>query len=142
MVDEAGRDVDDVAAALYEHLLDCALGDVEETGEVDGNNGVEVVWWVVGERLADEDAGVADQRVDPPETVECLVRHAMSGFRLRDVTRHRDDVGFAAGRCIASSANAGWLLRTAASTSRGSDQVENASACGCAAPRCAASQAS
>ena len=34
LVDEAGRDVDDVAAALGEHLPDGALGDVEEPGEV------------------------------------------------------------------------------------------------------------
>ena len=38
VVDEAGADVDDVAAALCDHLPDRALGDVEEPGQVDGGD--------------------------------------------------------------------------------------------------------
>src|SRR5207302_9820446 len=71
MVDEAGADADDVATALGEHLPDRALGDVEEPGEVDSCDGDVLIERVVGERLADEESGVVDQRVDTSEPVEC-----------------------------------------------------------------------
>ena len=74
VVDEARGDVDDVAAALGDHLRDRALGDVEEPGEVDGGDRVVVVERVLGERLADVDPGVVDQGVDPAEPVERLRR--------------------------------------------------------------------
>ena len=56
VVDEAGADVDDVAAALGDHLPDDALGDVEEPGQVHGGDRGKVAEGVVGEGLADEDA--------------------------------------------------------------------------------------
>ncbi len=90
MVDEAGRDVDDVAAALRDHLCYRALGDVEETGQVHRGHHVVVGARVVGERLADEGPGVVDQRVDPREPVERLLDDAPSGLRLGEVTRNRE----------------------------------------------------
>ena len=56
VVDQAGGDVDDVAAALGEHLSDDGLGDVEEPGQVHRSDGGVVIERVVGEGLADEDA--------------------------------------------------------------------------------------
>ena len=38
VVDQAGGDVDDVAAALGDHLRDRPLGDVEEPGQVHGGH--------------------------------------------------------------------------------------------------------
>ena len=95
VVDEAGADVDDVAAALDEHLSDRTLSDVEEPGEVDRRDRGVLIEGVVGERLADEESGVVDQRVDPTEPVECQFDHALGGLRLGDVTRYREHVGFA-----------------------------------------------
>lgn len=69
MIDQAGRDLDDVAAALVEHLLDRQLGDAEEAAQVDAGNRVVVLLRVLGERFADEDTGIVDQRVDTAEAL-------------------------------------------------------------------------
>ena len=57
-----------------DHLPDRPLGDVEEPGQVDGRDRGVVLDRVLRERLADVDAGVVDQRVDPPEPIERLRR--------------------------------------------------------------------
>ena len=92
MVDEAGGDVDDVAAALADHLPDDALGHVEEPGQVYGSDRRIVVRRVFRERLADEDPGVVDQAVDPSESVDCLDHQALSSLGFSDVTAHREEV--------------------------------------------------
>jgi hypothetical protein len=97
VIDEAGRDVDDVAAALDGHLADRTLRDVEEAGEVHGGGRIEILLRVVGERLADEDSGVVDQRVDAPEPVERLLHHARRRARVGDVAIHSENVGLAGG---------------------------------------------
>ena len=56
-----------------------------------------VVARVFGERLADEDPGVVDQAVDPPEPVERLLHHALGPSRLGDVTLHGEEVGLVGG---------------------------------------------
>jgi len=56
---------------------DRALGDVEEPGEVHGGDRRVVVGRVVREGLADEEPGVVDQAVDPPEPIERLLRDAL-----------------------------------------------------------------
>ena len=52
-----------------------------------------VVSRVVGEGLADEDPGVVDQAVDPPEPVERLLDHALGGLGFGDVTLDGEEVG-------------------------------------------------
>ena len=79
VIDEAGADVDDVAAALGDHLPDRALGDVEEPGEVDGGDRFEVLGRVLGERLADIDARAVDQAVDAAEVLERVLDDTLSG---------------------------------------------------------------
>jgi hypothetical protein len=54
VVNEAGGDVDDVAAPLADHLPNDALGHVEEPGQVYGSHRCVVVGRVFHERLADE----------------------------------------------------------------------------------------
>jgi hypothetical protein len=93
VVDEAGAHIDDMAAALADHLPDNALSDVEEPGEIHGGDRGIVVWRVVGERLADEDPGVIDQAVDPPEPIERPLHHALGGPGIGDVTLHGEVVG-------------------------------------------------
>jgi hypothetical protein len=93
VVDEACRDVDDVTAALDDHLANYALRHVEEAGEVHGGDRVEVLRRVVGEFLADEDPGVVDQRVDSPEPVERLLDHALGSVRVGDVAADGEYVG-------------------------------------------------
>jgi hypothetical protein len=64
VVDEAGGDVDDMAAPLLDHVWDDALSDVEEPHHVHIGDGHEVVERVIRKRFADEDAGIVDQGVD------------------------------------------------------------------------------
>jgi hypothetical protein len=59
-----------------------ALGDVEEPGQVHGSDGGIVLGCVFGEGLADEDARVVDQAVDPSEPVERLLRDALGSLGL------------------------------------------------------------
>jgi len=69
VVDETRGDLDDMAAALLFHLGDGELRDVEESGEVDAQDGGVVGLGVLGEGLGDEDAGVVDECVDAPESL-------------------------------------------------------------------------
>jgi hypothetical protein len=96
-VDDAGGDVDDVAAALVDHLPDRALGDVEEPGEVHGGDRGVVVGRVVREGLADEDPRVVDQAVDPSEPIERLLRDALGRLGFADVTLHGEVAGLVGG---------------------------------------------
>ncbi len=97
VVDQAGGDVDDVAAALGEHVLDGELGDVEEAVEVHRGHGGVVVGGVVGERLGDEDACVVDQGVDPAEPFDGRLRRPFGGGAVGDVALHCDDAGVVGG---------------------------------------------
>jgi hypothetical protein len=60
-----------VAAASLEHLADDALGQQEESGEIDTDLTCVVVNRIVGKRLGDVDASVVDEGVDAPEAFEC-----------------------------------------------------------------------
>jgi hypothetical protein len=53
VLDERCRDIDHVATTPAEHVFDRARRDVKETGEVDGDQGVEVLDGVLREGLAD-----------------------------------------------------------------------------------------
>jgi hypothetical protein len=67
LVDQSGRNRDDVAGALLQHLGGGALCDVEEAGDVDRQVVVVVCLGEFDEWLGDEDAGVVDQRVHAPK---------------------------------------------------------------------------
>ena len=75
-----------------EHLRRDPLRDVEEAGEIGRDLGVEVLGRVVGEGLGDEDAGIVDQRVDPPEPRDRLPNHRFGGRRIADIAAHRHDI--------------------------------------------------
>lgn len=75
MIDQGGRDGDQVTAALAEHRRDSRARHLEEATHVDPGYGVVVLAGVLGERFGNEDAGV-DHGVDPPETVEGRVDDA------------------------------------------------------------------
>ncbi len=77
-------------AALLNHLLDRELGDVDETGQVHGGDRGEVLDRVFGERLADVDASVVDQRVDPREPLERSIDGPSRRVWVGDVARDRD----------------------------------------------------
>ena len=82
-------------AASIDHLGDRQLGDVEEPCEVHRRDRRVVIERVLRERLADVDAGVVDQRVDPPEPVASLVDRALCRCLIGDVACDIDvvDVG-------------------------------------------------
>ena len=75
VVDQARRDLHDVAAALFH----CELADVEEASEIDARRVVDL--GVVGEWLGDEDAGVVYDRVDVAEPGHVFGRRARSSRR-------------------------------------------------------------
>ena len=85
VVDEAGGDVDDVAAALREHLRNGQLGHAEEPGHVHSDRGGELFLRVVGEGLGDEDPGVIDQGVYAAEALDGRVDDAVGGGGIADV---------------------------------------------------------
>ena len=85
MIDEARRDLHDMAASPFLHLGDGELGDAEEAGDVDAEDRGEVRLGVPGERLGDEDAGVVDERVDAPEPRHGFKDHAFGRLPIGDV---------------------------------------------------------
>jgi len=66
------------------------LGDVKEPSQVDRRDRREIIERVLRERLADVDAGVVDQRVDPPEPIASLIDRSSRGLRIGDVAGDRD----------------------------------------------------
>ena len=69
-----------------------ALGQPEESGEVDGGDQRVVLCGVVDERHGDEDACVVDQGVDAPEAINCLTDDPVGGGLLGDVALDCEDV--------------------------------------------------
>lgn len=92
VVGQAGGDVDHVALALFFHLGDGQLGDVEEAVEVDRQHRCVVFRGVGGERFGDEDAGVVDQGVDAAEACHAFADHPLSGGRVADVAGDGQDL--------------------------------------------------
>jgi hypothetical protein len=64
----------------------------KEPGQVHGGDRRVVVERVVGEGLADEDAVVVDEGVDPSEPIERPIDHALGGLGLCDVAPHAEQV--------------------------------------------------
>jgi hypothetical protein len=92
VVCQAGGDVDDVAFALFFHLVDRELGDVEEAVQVHRQHVGVVFGGVRGERFGDEDTGVVDQGVDAAKTCDGFTDDLLCDFRVADVARHGEDV--------------------------------------------------
>ena len=76
--------------ALFGHLSDRQLGDVEEPGQVHGGDRGVVLERVLREGLADVETGVFDQRVDPPEAIESQVDRTVRGLSFGDVAGDGD----------------------------------------------------
>jgi hypothetical protein len=90
MVDEAGRDIDDVpAVALRQHRCHGCPRHLEGPAEIHPGDRVEVVVGVVGEGRGDEDSRVVDHGVDPAEPVEGRIDDALADSWRRDVARNR-----------------------------------------------------
>jgi len=101
VIDQAGGHIDDVAGAVFFHLGDGQLSDVEKAVEVHCQHVGVVVLGVGGEGFGDEDAGVVDQAVDTPEGGQGFADDALGSGRVGDVAGHREDVRVG-----------GWLNRT------------------------------
>lgn len=56
------------------------------------HDGVVVFSGVLGERLADVDAGVVHQRVDPAKSRDSFGNDTLGGRRITDITSYRQDV--------------------------------------------------
>src|SRR5271156_5065833 len=81
-----------MAAALLLHLGDGELRDVKEPGDVDAQDRHVVGLGVLGERFGDEDAGVVDERVDPPEPGHPFGDRTLGRLPIGDVAGNREDL--------------------------------------------------
>jgi hypothetical protein len=93
VVDQACRDLHDMAAGLIFHLRDGALRDVEEAGNVHVQHGRVIGVGILRERLGDEDAGVVDKRVDAPEPPHPFRDHPIRRLPIADIAGNDQDVG-------------------------------------------------
>ena len=66
---------------------------MEETSEVDGDRGVEVLDRVLREGLADVGTGVVDQSVDPAKALDRLAHDALRCVGIGYVALDRHDPG-------------------------------------------------
>ena len=80
-------------AVAREHGGDGTAGHLEESTQVHTRDCVVVLVGVVGERLADEDAGVVDERVDPTEPAQGGVDDPGPGAVLSHVDGHGQHLG-------------------------------------------------
>ena len=92
MVDQARRDLHDMAAALLLHLGDGELGDVKEARDIDAQDRRIVGLGVLSERFGDEDAGVVDERVDAPEPGHAFGDRTLGRLPIGDVAGDDHDV--------------------------------------------------
>ena len=70
---------------------------MKETGEVDGDQSVEVLECVVREGLADVQPGVVDQGVDPTKALDRRPDDPLRGFGVGDVALDGDDARVVSG---------------------------------------------
>ena len=71
------------------------LGNVEKSGEVDGQKPVIVVECVLRERFCQEGPGIVDQGVDPSESRQPLGDRPFGGATLTDIPLYGNDVRIA-----------------------------------------------
>ena len=71
---------------------------MKEPGHIDrGHRGI-VVECVLREGLADEDAGVIDQTIDPPVAIQRVLYNTLGSVDVRDVTPNGEKAGRVRGR--------------------------------------------
>src|SRR5580704_14226195 len=92
VIDQARRYPHEMAAALLLHLGDGELRDVKKPGDVDAQDRHVVGLDVLGERFGDEDAGVVDERVDPPEPGHPFKDRTLGRLPIGDIAGHREDL--------------------------------------------------
>jgi hypothetical protein len=85
-----------VSRALLQHLHHGVLRDVEEASEIGRDLCPEVVDRIVREGLGDEDPGIVDERVDPPEPRHRLFDDALGRCRIADVAGYGSSIVIAA----------------------------------------------
>ncbi len=95
MVGQTRRDTDDMAAPELFHRRYGGLRDVVKSVDVGRHNVGILLGAVVGEWTRNENTGVIDQRVDPPEIFNCRRNHARASFRIADVARDGQQVRIA-----------------------------------------------
>ena len=83
-IDQRRCDLHDVAALALLHLDHGALRDVKEAGEIDPENRRIIGLGIFRERLRDEDAGIVDQRIDPPKSSHPVRDRAFGSLDVRD----------------------------------------------------------
>ena len=74
------------------HFGNGELRDVIEARHIHVHHGGVVFRGVFGERLADVNAGVVHQRVDPAELRDAFGNDTSGGCRVTDITGNRQDV--------------------------------------------------
>jgi hypothetical protein len=84
-IDQRRCDLHDVAALALLHLDHGALRDVKEAGEIDPENRRIIGLGIFRERLRDEDAGIVDQRIDPPKSSHPVRDRAFGSLDVRDI---------------------------------------------------------
>jgi len=79
------------AGLLRQHLLNDALGEVQKTLDIRGDERLEIVGRVVGERLRKEDPGVIDEGVNLLKSRQCGLDDFGGRRRLANVAVHESD---------------------------------------------------
>ena len=84
-VSKRGSNVHDTTRPLLQHLSHRLLSHVEESEQIRGDKGVEILDSEVSERLVKEDARVIRQNIDSSEIVNCCFDSVGSRLLLADI---------------------------------------------------------
>lgn len=90
---EEGGDVDDLTGPAGEHVTACVLGEAEDTGEIDVDEGLPVFFGVVDGRRAANGAGVVDKDVNGAEVLDGVFHEARTDFGFADVADEAKVIG-------------------------------------------------
>src|SRR5205085_6456400 len=90
-VGKRGSDAHHAPRFLLQHLSYRVLSHVEESEQIRGDHGVEIVNGDVRERLVKEDACVIHQYIDCSEMVDCSFDSIASGLLLADISLKNDE---------------------------------------------------
>jgi hypothetical protein len=94
-ISKRGSDAHDAPRFLLQHLFYSALSHVEESEQIRGDQGVEVLNREVSERLVKEYARVIHQNIDGSEIVDCCFDSIDGRLLLADIALKNDQ----AARC-------------------------------------------
>jgi len=86
------RDVDDVSPVAADHMLGSGLRWIEEPFQVRVDQTIQILRHVGRDRLCDEYAGVVDQHVDLPESIDTGVDQTARRLRQRYVAGHSQEL--------------------------------------------------